>query len=590
MAYVKRLSIRARMIGLCVGAVGALVVFAIVAITSTRSMTSESSKASHNQQAFATLSHAYEAWLLDDDQSNMYAAVLALNDPSQHGLAETTWGQAATAYTDAVKQLVATSALVATPADQKLVGEIKSNLADYNHYSLLLRKYGSANQIVKAVHVMTLDNLKPSNALPPEFEALRASLKASADKSAAAVKAKGSSSTTILLIVALLAAPFVLILTLYIMRSITASLRRLLVVADKIAEGDLSGDNADPNTHDEIDLATASLRDRIVGYLKPISDAADRVAVGDLTVSIEPKSERDSLGKAVAAMLASLQSLIGELQSAGNQVAGASEGLAGASDEAGRAVSEIASAVSMVADGANRQALMVDQARAAAEQTAEAAGEARSVAEEGINAAEQASNAMSLVRDSSVQVTEAIESLSRKSEQIGGIVETITGIAGQTNLLALNAAIEAARAGEQGRGFAVVAEEVRKLAEESQSAAASIADLVAEIQLDTSRTVEAVAASATRSQDGAAVVEQAREAFAVIAERVSDIASRVQEIAESSGEIASVAEQTSATTEEVSASTQQTSASTQEIAASSQQLASTATTLRELVGRFNLAA
>ena len=65
----------------------------------------------------------------------------------------------------------------------------------------------------------------------------------------------------------------------------------------------------------------------------------------------------------------------------------------------------------------------------------------------------------------------AIRALGARSEQIGGIVETITGIAEQTNLLALNAAIEAARAGEQGRGFAVVAEEVRKLAEESQSAA-----------------------------------------------------------------------------------------------------------------------
>src|SRR3712207_9493194 len=65
-------------------------------------------------------------------------------------------------------------------------------------------------------------------------------------------------------------------------------------------------------------------------------------------------------------------------------------------------------------------------------------------------------------------------------------------IAEQTNLLALNAAIEAARAGEQGRGFAVVAEEVRKLAEESQEAAASIAALVDEIQAENVQAVGVV--------------------------------------------------------------------------------------------------
>src|SRR4029077_13955397 len=103
--------------------------------------------------------------------------------------------------------------------------------------------------------------------------------------------------------------------------------------------------------------------------------------------------------------------------------------------------------------------------------------------------------------------------LGAKSEQIGGIVETITGIAGQTNLLALNAAIEAARAGEQGRGFAVVAEEVRKLAEEAQQAAASIATLIGEIQSETEHTVGVVAESGRKTEESSVTVETAREAF-----------------------------------------------------------------------------
>jgi methyl-accepting chemotaxis protein len=379
------------------------------------------------------------------------------------------------------------------------------------------------------------------------------------------------------------------------------------------------------------------LRDNDIAGL---SGAIKALAHGDLTVGVEsttPVIENpagDEVGDVARAFneiqartVESIQGynetrgqlgeLVGNVSTSAQSLSAASQQMATTSEEAGRAVGEIASAVGEVAQGAERQVRAVEQAKLAteevasasgvsaqnAQETAEAALGAGQVAEQGAQAVAKASEAMGAVRDNSVHATEAIRELGAKSEQIEGIVATITGIAEQTNLLALNAAIEAARAGEQGRGFAVVAEEVRKLAEESQEAAASIAGLIGEIQGETAKAVEVVEAGARQTEDGVATVEQAREAFLALGASVQDMNSRVdqiaaaiQQISSSSqqvqadmAEVAAVAEQSSASSQQVSASTQQTSASTQQIAASAQELARTAEELEKLVGEFTLA-
>jgi methyl-accepting chemotaxis protein len=375
--------------------------------------------------------------------------------------------------------------------------------------------------------------------------------------------------------------------------------------------------------------------------LSGLTDGLEAAADGDLTNGVTkvtepaPVAADDELGRLTATfntmlikaqrsidaynrMRHSLSELVGDVSASAGTVSAASQQMAGTSEEAGRAVGEIAAAVTEVAQGAERQVRMVESTRAAVQEASRAAGtsaevasgtaraaeEAREAAREGVDAAGHATDAIQQVAESSQQVGVAIEELSAKSEQIGGIVETITGIAEQTNLLALNAAIEAARAGEQGRGFAVVAEEVRKLAEESQSAAGQISGLIGEIQGQTQAVVGVVAQAARRTEDGVATVERTREAFQVIGAAVEDMAVRVGEIAaavqqisaeaaraESDiAEVASVAEESSASAEQVSASTQQTSASTQEIASSAAELARTAEQLEQLVGRFKTAA
>jgi methyl-accepting chemotaxis protein len=433
--------------------------------------------------------------------------------------------------------------------------------------------------------------------------------------------AKDSESGTaygkrLVVILLFLAALLAVVVSFAIAQPLVREARRLLAAARGIAAGNL-------DQHVEVSVggelgATAAAFEDMVDYLRDIQQAGERIADGDLSVDVEPKSERDALGTAFQRMTASLRRMIGEVVTTATTVSESSQDVARTSDESGRAVAEVAGAMSEITSGAEIQlrlvgsatesaaemAQAIDASAEAARQSADAAAEARELTRDGVAAVMQATAAMTAVRDSSNAASQAISALEGKSSQIGSIVKRITEIAEQTNLLALNAAIEAARAGEHGRGFAVVADEVRRLAENAGDAAGEIAGLIGQIQDGTRSVVAIVSDGATRTEEGTSTVEQTREAFERIDAAIAQMDDRISEVSAASSqvatgaatlqnelsEVAGVAERSTAASQQVSASTEQTSASTREIAASAERLQGSAGELQDLVSRFRLVA
>lgn len=148
----------------------------------------------------------------------------------------------------------------------------------------------------------------------------------------------------------------------------------------------------------------------------------------------------------------------------------------------------------------------------------------------GLQAGQQAVAGMVKVAEVIDKTSASIVNLGKRSEEIGGIVKVINEIADQTNLLALNAAIEAARAGDAGRGFAVVAEEVRKLAERSMVATREIAQVIRQVQADTSESVkygEIASQEAKSSMELTTIVGSSLENIVNSIERTSDLMSDI---------------------------------------------------------------
>ena len=136
------LGIRGKLIGLVLALATVSAVCVGVAVTGLLSARTKAHQSESTFNLFRTQRNAYEGWLTDDDQSNMYAAVVALNDPHQKQLAETTWQQALQGYQQADSNLKALAAAAPTAAIRSLVATVRSDLAIYNGFTQQVGQYG----------------------------------------------------------------------------------------------------------------------------------------------------------------------------------------------------------------------------------------------------------------------------------------------------------------------------------------------------------------------------------------------------------------------------------------------------------------
>jgi methyl-accepting chemotaxis protein len=317
-------------------------------------------------------------------------------------------------------------------------------------------------------------------------------------------------------------------------RSIARATQSVLVHAEAIATGDLTGRDLKVHSQDEL---------------------------GDLTTAINKMS--GSLKRMILAITEnSLQ-----VASASEQLSSTSQRITANSEETSARAKVVSNTAAQVSQNLQTIATGAEEMSTSIQEIAKNASEAAQVATSAVKVAETA--------------TATVSKLGESSTEIGLVIKVITSIAQQTNLLALNATIEAARAGEAGKGFAVVANEVKELAKETAKATEDISRKIEAIQGDSKAAVDAISTISD-------VINRINGISSTIATAVeeqnattNEMARNVSEAAQGSGEITS----NIAGVAQAADSTSRGADDTQKAA---QQLVQTSAELRRLVEKFKI--
>lgn len=298
---------------------------------------------------------------------------------------------------------------------------------------------------------------------------------------------------------------------------VTAPLRFLAKEVDVVAEGDLTREDLQARTQDEIGQLMTGFN-RMKGNLRELIDRVTQNAQEITAQSEELYASTEEMASQTEETTRLIDRVVEETVAQAKEATGTSQAVAVADEGIGR----IAGSIGSIDDDVSQSLMLAEEG--------------------GATMAQAKDEVLALERETRL-TGESISALKQQSDEIALITEVIQSITDQTNLLALNAAIEAARAGEQGKGFAVVAEEVRKLAEQSKQSATQIAGLIESIQTQSNAVLDQHVVSAKRVETNTLLLERATRAFEQIVSQLETSVDNTSHIRIASHEIAETTKQ-----------------------------------------------
>jgi methyl-accepting chemotaxis protein len=380
-----------------------------------------------------------------------------------------------------------------------------------------------------------------------------------------------------------------LLITLYMTRSMTASVNHVLNGFKDIEEGDL----------------TIRLK------------AESQDEMGELAKGFNTFSEKlQNVISQVAENMEELNSASGEMANVSTQMASSAQEMSSQSDTVAATTEEMSATINAMASAAEEMSVNVQSVSSTAEEMSENMNSVATSIEEmstAINSvarsAKEGSDIAGKAMEMSDSATHTMNVLGEAAKEIGEVTGLIKRIAEQTNLLALNATIEAASAGDAGKGFAVVANEIKQLANQSAQAAEDIAKRIEGVQANTEEAVKVIGSISdiinkvnessiviTKSVEQQTItaneisanVQQANAGVNNIASSVAEIANGANDVAKSAVEAAKGVNEVSSNIQGVSKAADESNTGVQQVSTSAGALAKMAAQIQQMIGKFKL--